>query len=84
LIASTPSATATEAAIRAEVPAWLELTIEVADGIDYTALDAMFGTYSDQTATGGTYNDLSNRQAANTPATVAAAAAIPTPTVTTV
>lgn len=52
----------TEAAARAEVPAWLALTFDVADGIDYTALDAAFTTYTNMTATGGTYNALSSTQ----------------------
>ena len=58
----TPDATATEAAIRAEVPAWLVVTIDVADGIDYDDLNTAFDDYDDMTTTGGSYNDLSNIQ----------------------
>jgi len=55
-------AAVTEAAARAEVPAWLALTFEVSDGIDYDALNTLFTDYDNMTATGGTYNALSNTQ----------------------
>ncbi len=56
----TPDPAATEAAIRAEVPAWMELTVYVAAaGIDYDTLGSRYATYDDMTATGKTYDELS-------------------------
>lgn len=58
--AETPDATVTEAAIRAEVPAWMELTTDVAAaGIDYDELASRYATYDDMTTTGKTYDELS-------------------------
>ena len=58
--AETPDATVTEAAIRAEVPAWMELTADVAAaGIDYDELASRYATYDDMTTTGKTYDELS-------------------------
>lgn len=55
----TPDPAATAAAIRAEVPAWLALTIDVASGMDYDGLASEFDDYDAMTGAGGTYNDLS-------------------------
>jgi hypothetical protein len=60
--AETPDPTATAAAIRAEVPSWLALTIEVSDGIDYDALAVLYPSYDDMTASGKTYAELANLQ----------------------
>lgn len=56
--AETPSADATEAAARLEVPAWIALTVRVIDGWTYTELATHYATYSAMTATGYTYEDL--------------------------
>ncbi len=59
LAAETPDADATLAAIRAEIPAWMQLTAEVAaGGITYNALAALYPTYDDMTSTGKTYHEL--------------------------
>lgn len=56
----TPDEAATEAAIRAEVPAWLVLTaVTDAAGQSYTALAVDYPTYGDMTTTGKTYGTLS-------------------------
>lgn len=55
-------AAVTEAAARAEVPAWLALTFDVATGVDYDAINTLFTDYDNMTATGGTYNALSSTQ----------------------
>lgn len=60
LAAETPDPAATTAAIRAEVPAWLRLTADVAlVGKTYDALAATYPTYDAMTATGKTYEQLS-------------------------
>ena len=60
LAAETPDADATLAAIEAEVPAWLQLTAEVdLVGKTYSALAATYATYAVLTATGKTYQELS-------------------------
>ena len=59
LAAETPDPTATLAAIRAEVPAWLAITAEVdAAGLTYNALAALYPTYDAMTSTGKTYDEL--------------------------
>jgi len=56
----TPEPTATEAAIRAEVPAWLGLTaVTDAAGQSYANLAADYATYGTMTATGKSYGTLS-------------------------
>ena len=56
----TPDAPATEAAIRAEIPAWMEATIVTnAAGQSYTNLAADYATYAVMTATGKSYGTLS-------------------------
>lgn len=55
-------AAVTEAAARAEVPAWLALTFDVATGIDYDALAVLYPTYDDMTASGLTYAQLAALQ----------------------
>lgn len=56
----TPDAAATEAAIRAEVPAWMAATIVTnAAGQSYTNLAADYATYGAMTATGKSYGTLS-------------------------
>ena len=56
----TPDATATEAAIRAEIPAWMEATIVTnAAGQSYANLAADYATYATMTATSKTYGTLS-------------------------
>lgn len=60
LAAETPDSAATLAAIRAEVPAWLRITAETnLAGLTYSALAAEYPLYSDMTATGKTYEQLS-------------------------
>lgn len=56
--AETPNPAATEAAIRLEAPAWLVVTVQVAEGIDYTELTSRYATYDLLTATGYTYEQL--------------------------
>lgn len=53
---SDPAATA--AAIRAEVPAWLRLTIDTAAGMTWDQRKAKYGTFDDEKATGKTYDEL--------------------------
>lgn len=56
----TPDAAATEAAIRAEIPAWMAATIVTnAAGQSYANLAADYATYGDMTATGKSYGTLS-------------------------
>jgi hypothetical protein len=56
----TPDPTATEAAIRAEIPAWMEATIVTnAAGQSYANLAADYATYGIMTATSKTYGTLS-------------------------
>ena len=56
----TPDPTATEAAIRAEIPAWMEATIVTdATGQSYANLAADYATYGTMTATSKTYGTLS-------------------------
>ena len=56
----TPDPTATEAAIRAEIPAWMAATIVTnAAGQSYANLAADYATYSTMTATSKTYGTLS-------------------------
>ncbi len=56
----TPDAAATEAAIRAEIPAWMAATIVTnAAGQSYTNLAADYATYGVMTATGKSYGTLS-------------------------
>ena len=56
----TPDPTATEAAIRAEIPAWMEATIVTnAAGQSYANLAADYATYGTMTATSKTYGTLS-------------------------
>lgn len=56
----TPDAAATEAAIRAEIPAWMAATIVTnAAGQSYANLAADYATYGDMTTTGKTYGTLS-------------------------
>ncbi len=56
----TPDPTATEAAIRAEIPAWMEATIVTnAAGQSYANLTADYATYGTMTATSKTYGTLS-------------------------
>ena len=56
----TPDATATEAAIRAEIPAWMRATIVTnAAGQSYANMAADYATYSTMTATSKTYGTLS-------------------------
>lgn len=56
----TPDATATEAAIRAEIPAWMRATIVTnAAGQSYSNMAADYATYATMTATGKTYGTLS-------------------------
>ena len=56
----TPDPTATEAAIRAELPAWMEATIVTnAAGQSYANLAADYATYGTMTATGKSYGTLS-------------------------
>jgi hypothetical protein len=56
--AETPDPTATAAAIRAEVPAWLRLTIDTAAGMTWDQRKAKYGTFDDEKATGKTYDEL--------------------------
>ena len=56
--AETPDPTATAAAIRAEVPAWLRLTIDTAAGMTWDQRKARYGTFDDEKATGKTYDEL--------------------------
>ncbi len=56
--AETPDPTATAAAIRAEVPAWLRLTIDTAAGMTWDQRKAKYGTFNDEKATGKTYDEL--------------------------
>ena len=56
--AETPDADVTEAAIRAEVPAWLALTVDVAAGMTWDERKAAYTDWDDEKATGGTWNDL--------------------------
>lgn len=64
LAAETPDSTATLAAIRAEVPAWLRTTAETdLTGKTYAALAATYPTYAAMTATGKTYQELSQESA---------------------
>ena len=56
--AETPDPAATEAAIRAEVPAWLRLTIDTAAGMTWDQRKAKYGTFDDEKATGKTYDEL--------------------------
>lgn len=56
--AETPDPAATEAAIRAEVPAWLRLTIDTAAGMTWDQRKAKYGTFDDEKATGKTYDQL--------------------------
>ena len=56
----TPDAAATEAAIRAEIPAWMAATIVTnAAGQSYANLAADYADYATMTATGKTYGTLS-------------------------
>ena len=56
----TPDEAATEAAIRAEIPAWMEATIVTdAAGQSYSNLAADYATYGTMTATGKSYGTLS-------------------------
>lgn len=56
----TPDAAVTEAAIRAEIPAWMAATIVTnAAGQSYANLAADYATYGDMTATSKTYGTLS-------------------------
>ena len=56
----TPDEAATEAAIRAEIPAWMEATIVTnAAGQSYANLAADYATYGTMTATSKTYGTLS-------------------------
>jgi len=56
----TPDATATEAAIRAEIPAWMRATIVTnAAGQSYANMAADYADYSTMTATSKTYGTLS-------------------------
>ena len=56
----TPDAAATQAAIRAEIPAWMAATIVTnAAGQSYANLAADYATYGDMTATGKSYGTLS-------------------------
>jgi len=56
----TPDAAVTEAAIRAEIPAWMAATIVTnAAGQSYANLAADYATYGDMTATGKSYGTLS-------------------------
>ena len=56
----TPDPTATEAAIRAELPAWMEATIVTnAAGQSYANLAADYADYGTMTATSKTYGTLS-------------------------
>ena len=56
----TPDPTATEAAIRAEIPAWMEATIVTnAAGQSYANLAADYADYGTMTATGKSYGTLS-------------------------
>ncbi|MEZ5119653.1 MAG: phage tail protein [Candidatus Nanopelagicales bacterium] len=56
----TPDPTATEAAIRAEIPAWMAPTIVTdAAGQSYTELASDYADYDTMTATGKTYSTLS-------------------------
>jgi hypothetical protein len=56
----TPDPTATEAAIRAELPAWMRATIVTnAAGQSYANLAADYATYGTMTATSKTYGTLS-------------------------
>lgn len=56
----TPDAAATEAAIRAEIPAWMAATIVTnAAGQSYANLAADYATYATMTATGKSYGTLS-------------------------
>jgi len=56
--AETPDPAATEAAIRAEVPAWLVLTVDTAAGMTWDQRKAKYGTFDDEKATGKTYDEL--------------------------
>ena len=56
--AETPDPTTTAAAIRAEVPAWLQLTIQTAGGLTWDERKAKYGTFDDEKATGKTYDEL--------------------------
>jgi len=56
----TPDEAATEAAIRAEIPAWMEATIVTnAAGQSYANLAADYADYGTMTATSKTYGTLS-------------------------
>ena len=56
----TPDAAATEAAIRAEIPAWMRATIVTnAAGQSYSNMAADYATYGTMTATGKSYGTLS-------------------------
>lgn len=56
----TPDATATAAAIRAEIPAWMAATIVTnAAGQSYSNMAADYATYADMTATSKSYGTLS-------------------------
>lgn len=57
--AETPDATATEDAIRAEVPSWLALTVDVASGMTWDERKTKYGTWDDEKATLKTYDELS-------------------------
>lgn len=58
--AQTPDPTATEAAIRAEIPAWMRVTIATdLAGQSYTALAADYATYGVMAATSKSYGTLS-------------------------
>lgn len=59
LDSETPDATATAAAIRAEVPAWLRITVEVGlIGATYNSLAADYADYDEMTDDGKTYIEL--------------------------
>lgn len=55
----TPDTTATAAAARAELPAWVVLDFATVGGIDYATLTSRYSTYSALAATGYTYAQLS-------------------------
>lgn len=58
--AETPDTAATEAAVRAEVPAWMRLTYQAIAGQTYSAMAADYATYGDMTTTGKTYSTLAS------------------------
>lgn len=56
--AETPDTAATEAAVRAEVPAWMRLTYQAIAGQTYAQMATDYPTYGDMNTTGKTYGTL--------------------------